>query len=251
MPFGPTPAGRPPPSGSSAQRSASHLAGGRARGSVASAATTSGSRAAGTPVSSAFPCSTRKKIVWKVPLPYGCRPVAANATVAPQECTSDAPLLAWPSMTSGARYPGVPITMPVCVSRVESGTCAMPKSITTGCPSTSITLPGLRSRCTTPAAWIAAIASASPPASRSSACPRSGPSVRTTSSSVRPGTYLVTMYGASPVTSASRISATYRLRTRRMVSTSRSRRRLAFGSAATAGPRILTATGRLSASRAR
>ena len=45
-----------------------------------------------------------------------------------------------------------------------------------------------------------------------------------------------------PVTSASRTSATYRLRTRRIVSTSRASRRRAFGSAATAGPRTLTAT---------
>jgi len=37
------------------------------------------------------------------PLPNGGRPVAAKAMVAPQEWTSDAWLLGWPSMTSGAR----------------------------------------------------------------------------------------------------------------------------------------------------
>ncbi len=88
--------------------------------------------------------------------------MAAYAIVAPQECTSEAGLLGWPSITSGARYPGVPMTRPVWVSRVASGDWAMPKSITTGRSSVSITLPGLRSRCTTPAAWIAVSASAVP-----------------------------------------------------------------------------------------
>ena len=51
---------------------------------------------------------------------------------------------------------------PAWVSRVASGVWAMPKSITTGRLSVSITLPGFRSRCTTPAAWIAVSASAVP-----------------------------------------------------------------------------------------
>ena len=54
--------------------------------------------------------------------------------------------------------------------------CAIPKSMITGWPASSMTLPGLRSRCTTPAAWMAASASASPSARASSAMPRSGPS---------------------------------------------------------------------------
>ena len=87
----------------------------------------------------------------------------------------------------------MPMNMPVMVSRVESRAWAMPKSITTGSPFISITLPGFRSRCTTPAAWMAARASASPAASRISRVPLSGPSCVTTSSSVRPGTYRVTM----------------------------------------------------------
>ena len=121
-------------------------------------------------------------------MPNGGRPVAAKATVAAQACTSDDAVLGWPSMTSGDRYPGVPMNIPVMVSRVESSTWAIPKSITTGWPLTSITLPGLRSRWTTPAAWIAARASASPCASRARAAPPSGPLSRTTWSSVRPGT---------------------------------------------------------------
>ena len=56
----------------------------------------------------------------------------------------------------------MPITSPVWVSRVASPVWAMPKSITMGRSSVSITLPGFRSRCTTPAAWIAVSASAMP-----------------------------------------------------------------------------------------
>ena len=40
----------------------------------------------------------RKKTVWKSPVPYGGRPLAAKATVAPQACTSVAPLAGLPSM---------------------------------------------------------------------------------------------------------------------------------------------------------
>ena len=85
------------------------------------------------------------------------------------------------------------MNIPVMVSLVESGTCAIPKSITTGSPRASITLPGLRSRCTTPAACTAARANASPEATRARAWPVSGPPRPTTSSRVWPLTYLVTM----------------------------------------------------------
>ncbi len=65
-------------------------------------------------------------------MPNGGLPVAANATVLPQECTSADEPLGWPSTISGARYPGVPMNMPVWVILVASGACAMPKSISTG-----------------------------------------------------------------------------------------------------------------------
>src|ERR1022692_413276 len=143
------------------------------------------------------------------------------------------------------------MNMPVMVSRVESSAWAIPKSMTTGSPFTIITLPGLRSRCTTPAPCTAASAWASPQASRARAAPCTGPFSRTTSSRVRPGTYWVTMYGVLPVTSVSSTSATNRLRTRRIVSTSRDSRRRALGSPATDGRSTLIATLRCSASRAR
>jgi hypothetical protein len=87
----------------------------------------------------------------------------------------------------------VPMTMPVAVSRVASAPCAMPKSMTTGSPSTSMTLPGFMSRWTMPAPWIADSADASPSASRCSPAGSIGPCSSTISSSVRPGTYWVTM----------------------------------------------------------
>src|ERR1035438_8049867 len=74
------------------------------------------------------------------------------------------------------------MNMPVMVSRVESSAWAIPKSMTTGSPFTIITLPGLRSRCTTPAPCTAASAWASPQASRARAAPCTGPFSRTTSS---------------------------------------------------------------------
>ncbi len=143
------------------------------------------------------------------------------------------------------------MNIPVWVILVESGACAMPKSITTGSPSASMTLPGFRSLCTTPAACTAVSAAARPRPTVASSWPRSGPRSVTTWSSVRPRTYLVTMYGGSLVTSASMTPATNGLRTRRIVSTSRARRRRASGSPATAGRSTLTATGRCSESVAR
>jgi hypothetical protein len=175
-------------------------------------------------------------------VPKGGRPVAAKATVLAHECTSAGAPASSPSMISGARYPGVPMTRPVAVSLVESTACAMPKSITIGSPSRNITLPGLRSRWITPAPWIAASARARPAASRCSPDPYSGPCSKTVSSSVLPGTYCVTTYGGSAVTSASMISATCGLCTRRIVSTSRASRRSAVTSPATAGRNTLIAT---------
>ena len=60
-----------------AHRLTSERAVGRDGGSAERAAVTSGSSCGGTPPSSALPSMIRKKTVWKSPVPYGGRPVAA------------------------------------------------------------------------------------------------------------------------------------------------------------------------------
>ena len=73
----------------------------------------------------------------------------------------------------------------------------IPKSITRG-PSVAIsTLAGLRSRCTTPAAWIATSASLSPASSGHKAASGSGPCSLTSWSSSGPGTNAVASHGGS------------------------------------------------------
>ncbi len=57
-----------------------------------------------------------------------------------------------PIACSGARYPGVPTSWPVLVTGAESAARAMPKSVIfTTPPGASSRLPGLMSRCTSPA----------------------------------------------------------------------------------------------------
>ena len=99
-------------------------------------------------------------------------------------------------MRSGAQNPGVPTTMPVCVSAGSPSTAAIPKSVSTARPSrVSSTLPGLTSRCTIPAAW--ALASAPSSIIPVSAARRggSGPSSASTRSSERAVTSSITIHG--------------------------------------------------------
>ena len=73
--------------------------------------------------------------------------------------------MGWPWATSGARKAGVPVIWPVWVSVTSPLACEMPKSViftrpSTGPPSPIRMLAGFTSRCTIPAAWVAASASA-------------------------------------------------------------------------------------------
>ena len=163
-------------------------AGGRRCGSAESAAASTGASRGSTPARSGRPCRTRSSTTSSGPVPNGDRPDAANASVEPQPHQSVAGVTGHPATTSGDRYPGVPMTRPARVSRVSSARCAMPKSMSTGSPSSSSTLAGLTSRCTTPAAWIAVSACASTTPMRATSAMSSGPWLRTCSSSVRPGT---------------------------------------------------------------
>ena len=110
---------------------------------------------------------------------------------------------ALPMTCSGAMYPAEPTVMPVLVRLVVSSAWAMPKSMTFGPPAVSRTLEGLRSRCTIPAAWIAASASASPVARPYSIPASSGPRVSMYSDSEGPSAYSVTRNGFGACVSAS------------------------------------------------
>ena len=105
-------------------------------------------------------------------LPYSASHIATqNAYWSPAGSTR------WPACCSGAMYGGVPMTEPASVSGLDSAAVdaaadelsiesvsegsapprASPKSSTRARPSTpTSTLPGLKSRCTIPAAWAAA-----------------------------------------------------------------------------------------------
>lgn len=120
-------------------------------------------------------------------MPNGPSPAAANASTAPSENTSLAVLVFPPRACSGARNPGDPITPPVRVSAAASAACAMPKSIRRGPSGASITLDGLRSRCTIPARCTATSASARLAPSANTDAAGSGPSPATASASDSPG----------------------------------------------------------------
>jgi hypothetical protein len=141
--------------------------------------------------------------------------------------------------------PGDPTTSPAWVSMVAASTAReMPKSMTRGPSSASSTFDGLRSRCTTPAAWIAFRLSARPAASASSEASGSGPCSSIAWSSEGPGTYAVAIQATGPSTSASTTCAVYTPLTRRAEATSRPNRVRNSGSAASSARMALTATGR-------
>ena len=134
---------------------------GRWSGSLVRAAATSDRNGSGTPLMSGSPCMTRYRTAWVSPVPNGGWPVAAYATVTPQtKMSAGGP--GRPLIWSGAMKPAEPTIIPVLVMGVASMAWAMPKSMTFGPASVRMTLEGLKSRCTMPAAWITVSASASP-----------------------------------------------------------------------------------------
>ena len=140
--------------------------------------------------------------------------------------------------------PGEPITRPACVSAVDSAAREMPKSMTRGPSSAISTFDGLRSRCTTPAAWIALRLSARPAVSVSNELAGSGPCSFIASLSEGPGTYAVASHATGPSTSASTTMAVNRPLTRRAAAISRPNRVRKSGSSASSVRTTLTATGR-------
>jgi hypothetical protein len=140
---------------------------------------------------------------------------------------------------------GVPGWIRVAVSPVaKSVALATPKSITRGPVGASSTLLGLRSRWTTPAAWMATRAPATPTASDSSAEAGMGPCLATASCRSLPSTYSLAMYGTVPSRSASSTWAVENPATRPAASASRRNRSRSSGSSATSSWSTLTATRR-------
>ena len=175
---------------------------GRACGSLARAASTSGPRPGGTALMSGAACMIRYMMASEAPVPNGAFPLAANATVTAQVKMSAA-VPGRPMICSGAMKPAEPTVMPVLVRLVVSSAWAMPKSMTFGPAAVSSTLEGFRSRCTIPAAWIAVSASASPVARPYSIWGSSGPCASTYSDNEGPSAYSVTRNGFGASVSAS------------------------------------------------
>ena len=174
--------------GWSAPTSASRPAAvGRWLGSLARQRSISGRTSAGTWSRLGEPWTTRYSSAAVVPVPNGPWPVAAKARTAPRLKMSLGGPTSRPTACSGDMNPGEPITRPACVSAVDSTAREMPKSMTRGPSSASSTFDGLRSRCTTPAAWIALRLSARPAASVSSDPAGNGPWSSIASSQRRPG----------------------------------------------------------------
>ena len=107
---------------------------------------------AGSPARSALPAAARSNTVIIGFVPNTGLPVAANASTLATDHQSVFSSDSAPSMISGAMKPGVPITRPVRVTWLSPSPMAMPKSTSTGPVFDTITLVGLISRCTMPAA---------------------------------------------------------------------------------------------------
>ncbi len=235
---------RVPPSSSST----SWRAVGRRAGSLASARSTSPRSGPSRPARSGVPVRIRSACSAggsdsPPAVPHGLRPVAAYATRLPQLKMSDAGPTAPPRNCSGAIQPGVPTSIPTWVcARATSRARAMPKSITRGPDSDSSTLPGLRSRCTTPAACTAASAAATPSATPCRVDGSSGPLSVTAADSGTPSTYSVTSHGGCAAGSASTTRAVQKGATRRAAATSSANRARNSGSPASSGCTTLTAT---------
>ena len=171
----------------------------------------------------------------------GSSPVPANTIVTAHDHISADAVTRVPASCSGAMNAGVPIATSPEKTVVIPGTAASPKSITTGPSGPSRTLPGLKSRCTIPAACTAPSAVSVATAMRSSAAPPRGPSCSTTSTSDGPLTYSLTMNGRRSKIPASRTCAVQNRATRCAAATSFRKRLRTCGSVV--GGRSLTAAG--------
>ena len=124
---------------------------------------------------------------------YGGWPASMWKSVAPSDHTSEASFARWPAATSGARYAGDPVTMPVWVSEGSLVIRAMPKSVSFAKPRRSTsTFDGFTSRCTMPAACAAASASATCCITSAASSTGMRPCLFTSWVMVLPSTYSIT-----------------------------------------------------------
>ena len=183
---------------------------GRSPGCLARHLSTRGRSSAGISARSAGLLTSRYMSAALDPVPNGPCPVAAKVSTAPRLNTSLAGPMSTPRTCSGDMYPGDPIVTPAVPAALASAASEIPKSMTRGPSSASSTLEGFRSRCTTPAAWMALRPSASPAASAIRLLTGSGPWPRTASVSDGPATYAVASHGTGQSRSASTTSAVNR-----------------------------------------
>ncbi len=138
--------------------------------------------------------------------PNGDSPSTAKYRVAPREYTSLAKSDASPRATSGARYAGVPLTMPVEVRVTSSKACEMPKSVIFAEPSSPTRMfPGFTSRCTIPTRCAADSAAEISLPIRAASAGANGPCSRTTSCRLRDATYSMIRQGPSTASTTSNI----------------------------------------------
>jgi hypothetical protein len=200
------------------------------------AAITPRSSPSATPARSGGSLTTRNMIDTAESPPNGGLPMAANPSTLPSENTSLAGPATSPRICSGDMYATVPTTTPVVVIPVVASTArAIPKSMIRGPSAAMITLPGLRSLCTSPRAWIAASPSASPAPSARTPCGGSGPDRSTSSCSDGPSMNAVTIHGGSAWGSASTTEAVWNPPTRCAASISRANRSRNCAASACAG----------------
>ncbi len=166
---------------------------GRAVGSLARQACTIERSGSGTPSSRGSSYWILLSTAGSESLPNGGAPVTAYTITDPHANTSTAGPAGAPRNCSGAMYAGVPTMLLVRVT-ASSMARAMPKSMTRAPSRPSSTFAGLKSRCTTPARWMAASAVAVATARRCRSAPMCGPAC----CSEGPSTYSVTMYGRPP-----------------------------------------------------
>ena len=126
----------------------------------------------------------------------GGAPVSSSYNTQPVAYTSERASTASPRACSGDRYWAVPMTAEVAVMvACPSDTArAIPKSITFTAPAWVImTFAGLMSRCTIPLRWLKSSAAEMSATISIARRGGSGPSRFTTSRSVSPSTYSITM----------------------------------------------------------